>query len=469
MFNYRKVIMKKVGWITLLLCAIVPASSQPPCTGNWLGALNVSGMELRIVFKITAAADGALTAKMDSPDQGAKDIPMDAVVCRRDTIMITCAAIMGSYQGVLSSDGTSIQGEWKQAGMTLPLALKKVAEAPSVRRPQNPQKPYPYSEEEVTFANRSAGIHLAGTLTRPKNGAPFTAVILITGSGAQDRDETVFNHKPFWVLADHLTRRGMAVLRFDDRGVGRSEGDFKAATTQDFCSDVLAAVDYMKSCKEIDPQRIGLLGHSEGGLVAPMAASIDKSIAFVILLAGPGVPGEKIVLAQLTALARQAGMDEKTIADKVALQQSLFDVIKREANNDLASREIRERLMKGLTGEEKKEVPEAALEAQIQALVSPWYRWFLTYDPRPALTKLRCPVLALNGEKDLQVPAEQNLPEIEKALRRGGNKKYTARMMGGLNHLLQTCQTGAVSEYGAIEETMSPQALTMIADWIQAL
>ncbi len=461
--------MKGVGWITLLLCAVAQASSQPPCVGNWLGALKVSGMELRIVFKITAAADGALAAKMDSPDQGAKDIPMDAVVCRRDTIIITCAAIMGSYQGVISSDGLSIQGEWKQAGMKLPLNLKKVAEAPSVRRPQHPQKPYPYLEEEVTFENRTAGIHLAGTLTRPKSGAPFTAVILISGSGAQDRDETVFNHKPFLVLADHLTRRGMAVLRFDDRGAGRSQGDFKAATTQDFCSDVLAAVDYLKSCQEIDPRRIGLLGHSEGGLVAPMAASTDKSIAFVILLAGPGVPGEKIVLAQLAALARQAGVDEKTIADKVALQQSLFDVIKRETNNEPASREIRERLMQELTEDEKKEVPEAALQAQIQLLVSPWYRWFLTYDPRPALSKLRCPVLALNGEKDLQVPVEQNLPEIEKALRQGGNKKHTVRVMKGMNHLLQTCQTGAVSEYGVIEETMSPQALTLIADWIQAL
>lgn len=461
--------MKKIGWIILLLFAGAQASPQPPCVGNWLGALKVSGMELRIVFKITAAADGALTAKMDSPDQGAKDIPMDAVICRRDSILIRCAAIMGSYQGLISSDGESIQGTWKQAGMTLPLNLKKVAEAPSVRRPQHPQKPYPYFEEEVTFENRTAGIHLAGTLTRPKSGGPFTAVVLISGSGAQDRDETVFSHKPFLVLADHLTRRGLAVLRFDDRGVGRSQGDFKSATTQDFCSDVLAAVDYLKSCKEIDPRRIGLLGHSEGGLVAPMAASTDKSIAFVILLAGPGVTGEKIVLAQQAALARQAGMDEKTIADKEALQQSLFDVIKREANNELAGREIRERIIKGLTEEQKKEAPEAALQAQIQALVSPWYRWFLTYDPIPALTKLRCPVLALNGEKDLQVPAKQNLPEIEKALRLGGNQKYTVRTMSGLNHLFQTCQTGAVSEYSAIEETMSPQVLTLIADWIQAL
>ncbi len=461
--------MKKIAWFSLWLVAVAQASSQPPCVGTWLGALKVSGVELRIVFKITAAADGALTAKMDSPDQGAKDIPMDVVVCRRDSIIISCAAIMGSYQGVLNGDATSIQGTWKQAGMTLPLNLKKVAQAPSVRRPQQPQKPYPYLEEEVTFKNRTAGIHLAGTVTKPKSDGPFAAVILISGSGAQDRDETIFNHKPFLVLADHLTRRGIAVLRFDDRGVGRSQGDFKTATTQDFCSDVLAAVDYLKSCKEIDPRRIGLLGHSEGGLVAPMAASIDKSIAFVILLAGPGVTGEKIVLAQLAALARQAGMDEKTIADKVALQQSLFEVLKREANNDLAIREIRERIMKGLTEEEKKEAPEAALQAQIQALVSPWFRWFLTYDPIPALTKLRCPVLALNGEKDLQVPAEQNLAEIEKALRLGGNQKYTVRMMAGLNHLFQTCQTGAVSEYGAIEETLSPQVLTLIADWIQAL
>ncbi|HPN33636.1 MAG TPA: alpha/beta fold hydrolase [bacterium] len=461
--------MKKIGRISLLLFAVAQASAQPPCVGNWLGALKVSGMELRIVFKITAAADSALTAKIDSPDQGAKDIPMDAVVCRQDTITIRCAAIMGAYQGVLSSDGTAIQGVWKQAGMTLPLNLKKVAEAPSVRRPQNPQKPYPYLEEEVTFENRNAGIRLAGTLTKPKNGGPFTAVILISGSGAQDRDETVFNHKPFWVLADHLTRRGIAVLRFDDRGVGRSQGDFKTATTQDFCSDVLAAVEHLKSCKAIDPRRIGLLGHSEGGLVAPMAASADQSIAFIVLLAGPGVTGEKIVLAQLAALARQSGMDEKTIADNVALQQSLFDVLKRETNNELAGREIRERMLNALSEEEKKQVQEAALQAQIQTLVSPWYRWFLTYDPIPALKKLRCPVLALNGEKDLQVPAEQNLAEIEKALRLGGNQKYTVRTMGGLNHLFQTCQTGAVSEYGAIEETLSPQVLTLIADWIQAL
>lgn len=254
--------------------------------GIWQGTLKISGIELRVLFKISKADDGTLMAKMDSPDQGAKDIPVSKVVLEKDSLRIEVAVVAGKYVGFFNSEKNIIEGNWHQSGLTLPLVLEHLEKEPELKRPQIPQKPYPYNEEEVAYQNELAGIKLAGTLTTPKSAGPFPAVILITGSGAQNRDEEIFGHRPFLVLADYLTKLGIAVLRVDDRGIGGSGGNISQSTSEDFAGDVIAGIKFLKNRKEINAKKIGLIGHSEGGIIAPMIAAKTYEVAFIILMAG---------------------------------------------------------------------------------------------------------------------------------------------------------------------------------------
>jgi fermentation-respiration switch protein FrsA (DUF1100 family) len=472
--------------ILLLSTMITPFSAYPisqdatpqGLAGIWQGVLKVQSLELRIVFKISKTPEGKLTATLDSPDQGAKDIPVSDVTLENGNVRIEVKSIFGNYSGKMESDNATITGEWKQGAAALPLVLKrtdKVPEAP--RRPQEPQKPYSYRDEEVVYDNTKAGIKLAGTLTMPNTGEPFPAVILITGSGPQDRDEALLGHKPFLVLADHLTRRGIAVLRYDDRGIGKSTGEFAKATSADFATDVLAGVEYLKTRKEINPKQIGLLGHSEGGLIAPMVAVQSSDVAFVVLMAGPGITGEEILYLQGALIARAGGADEKAIAKNLDLQKKMFAVIKVEKDNAAAEKKLHplwNQTLAEMTEDEKKALDfsgansDSVFQAQIKQVVSPWFRYFLFYDPLPTLKRVKCPVLAINGEKDLQVPPKENLSAIEKALKAGGNKNFAVKELPGLNHLFQTAQTGAPAEYAKIEETISPTALQAMGDWILA-
>ena len=321
-------------------------------------------------------------------------------------------------------------------------------------------------------------ITLAGTLTLPESGGPFPAVLLITGSGPQDRDETVAGHKPFWIIADYLTRQGIAVLRVDDRGTGKSTGFFKGATSGDFATDVLAGVAYLKSRKEINPRQIGLVGHSEGGLIAPMVAVQSDDVAFIVLLAGPGVDGSQILLMQGALISRAGGTSEALIKQSRNYSKRMHEIVKAEPNNERAEKKIREMhaaSRAALSEELKKETRELApdLEAQlnmtIKQILTPWFRYFLIYDPRPALRKVNCPVLAINGEKDLQVPSKENLAAMEQALKAGSNTDdYTLKELPDLNHLFQHAKTGAPTEYSKIEETFAPEALKIMGDWIKS-
>jgi pimeloyl-ACP methyl ester carboxylesterase len=438
------------------------------------GTLKVGGIELRLVVHLFKQKDGTYLGTMDSPDQGAKDIALDEVSIKDDIVRLELKSAGMVYEGKRGKDGKEFRGDLKQAGQTFPLTLEKVAKAKETRRPQTPQKPYPYEEIEVAYENKKAGIKLAGTLTIPRSKDPSPAALLITGSGSQDRDETIFGHKPFLVLADYLTRRGVAVLRVDDRGVGGSTGKTSEATSADFADDVLAGVEFLKSRPEIDPARIGLIGHSEGGIIAPLVAGWSKDVAFIVLLAGTGLPGDEILYLQAAAILKVAGADAEMLAKQRAVQERIFALVRREKDNSVAEKKIRvalEEYASKLTKEEKKEGLEslvglAGADAQVRMVLSPWFRHFLDYDPRPALRKVTCPVLALNGEKDVQVPAEANLKAIAAALKEGGNKDFTTRQLPDLNHLLQTCKTGSVTEYGAIEETIAPAAMETIADWI---
>ncbi len=438
--------------------------------GIWMGNLTVPGGLLRIVFNISTNSDGSINASMDSPDQGVSGIPVETVSYKDGNLNLGVKSL-GSFEGVYKENNETIEGEWKQSGSTFPLVLNRIEKAPETHREQDPVKPYPYTEEEVVYENKEAGVKLAGTLTLPQSEGPFPAVILITGSGQQNRNEEIAGHRPFLVLSDYLTRKGIAVLRVDDRGIGGSTGNVSQDTTEDFAGDVLTGVEYLKSRKEIDPSRIGLIGHSEGGLIAPMVAVKSPDIAFIVLMAAPGVTGEEILYMQSDRIARAEGASNETIAQNEALVRRMYSVVKEEKNNTAAEEKLREILRTEIanTSEQKTESSghsEAVIDAQVTALTSPWMRFFLTYDPRPTLMKVKCPVLAITGEKDLQVPPEENLRAIDDALKAGGNKDYIVKELPGLNHLFQTAKTGSPSEYAKIEETISPDALEIIGNWI---
>jgi hypothetical protein len=440
--------------------------------GNWEGTLTIQVVKLRLAFKITKKPDGNLTGTMDSLDQGAKNIPLDSISLEAGKVRIEQKATKSVFEGKLNEAGTEIAGEWQQSGLKLPLTLKRVEKLTELKRPQEPKRPFPYAEEEVTFENAKAQVKLVGTLTLPKGDGPFPAAVLISGSGPQDRDETLMGHKPFLLLADYLTRRGIAVLRYDDRGVGKSTGKHSTATSVDFAEDVQAAVDFLKSRKEINAKQVGLIGHSEGGLIAPMVAAKSKDVAYIVLLAGPGLVGEEILYLQGQAILKAMGVPADKLAQQRELQRRIFTMVKEEKDPAAAEMKLKEIIdaeVAKLSEEEKKAIGGMldAAGAQAKLVLTPWFRNFLTYDPRPTLMQVQCPVLALIGEKDLHVPPKENLPALEQALQAGGNRDFLAKELPGLNHLLQTCKTGTVLEYSEIEETMAPAALELIAEWIQ--
>jgi pimeloyl-ACP methyl ester carboxylesterase len=408
---------------------------------------------------------------MDSPDQGAKGLKIDSITLDKATLAFQMKSISGKYEGKLSALGTEAAGTWSQAGMSLPLILKKTAKPTELKRPQTPRPPFPYKLIEVTYPNKAGAVTLAGTLTEPEGPGPFPAVILISGSGPQDRDETIFEHKPFLVLADALSRRGIAVLRVDDRGIGGSTGNLMNSTSDDFASDVLAGIALLKSRPEIDAKHIGLLGHSEGAIIAPMVAARSPDVAFIVLLAGTGLPGEDILYLQGQAVLKAMGLGEKQLKEQLDLQKRFFAILKTEKDEkaaDARMRELAKAAQATLSAEERMVIGDidALVMAQLKMIRTPWFRYFLSYDPRSALAKVKCPVLALVGQKDCQVPPKENLSQIEKALKAAGNTAITVKELPGLNHLFQTCTTGAPSEYAQIEETIAPAALAEIVGWI---
>ena len=460
--------------ITLTRDEKAPAPVEKKYESIWEGKLHVQGLTLRFVVKTFRKPDGSLGAIANSPDQTKADIPIKTITITDDSLKFDIPIVNGSYAGKIDKTEMTAKGVFNQRGMEMPLDLKKVEEVAEIKRPQTPVKPYPYNEEEVEFTNAKAGITLAGTLTYPKTGSNFTALVMVTGSGPQDRDETLLNHKPFLVIADYLTRNGYAVLRYDDRGVGKSKGNFAAATSADFASDALAAVEYLKGRSEINKNKIGIIGHSEGGMIAPMCAAKSKDVAFIILLAGPGVPGRDIILKQSELIARAAGAKEEDIKKTNAFNSQVYSIVMNEKDSTKALQKLDKAVDKYIASLSEKEKADsgkikASMDAQMKQVLSPWFRFFLKYDPRKDLSRIKIPVLALNGEKDLQVYAKQNLPEIEKALKKAGNKKYKIVELPGLNHLFQTVKKGTIAEYGELEETFSPSALEVIKNWLNKL
>lgn len=449
-------------------------AQEKDLSGSWLGKLKLpNGIQLTVVFNIQSS-DGKFSATLDSPDQGVKGIPCGEVMIVSDSISIDVPAIVGSYKGKINLEAKTISGIWSQSGSSFELDLSYSKEIVAPNRPQEPKPPFPYNSEEVKFFNEKDSITLAGTLTYPKEDGKFPAVVLISGSGAQNRDEEIFNHKPFLVISDFLTRNGYAVLRFDDRGVGESEGNYSLATTYDFAEDVRAAVKFLASRKEIDKNKIGLIGHSEGAMIASIVASTDGNIAFVILMAGPGLPGDSILYLQTELIYRAEGESEEKINEILSELREVYSILK----SDLDESEIKEKLrdkyqqqFAKMSDEERQRYGDlnTYMEMEIRIATSSWFRTFLKFDPRPFLEKVKCPVLVINGEKDLQVPPKQNLPAIEQALMQGGNKNFLVKELPGLNHLFQTSKFGTIGEYGVIEETISPVALETMVNWMKEI
>lgn len=436
-------------------------------TGQWNGILKVPGAQLRVVFNINKTNDG-FSATMDSPDQGAKGIPVTKTTFENSKIKLEITNAQIEYNGELKEN--EITGFFKQSGQEFPMNLSRKAITKEIaKRPQEPTKPYQYYSEEVTFQNTKANISLSGTLTLPKKEGNFPVVILITGSGPQNRDEELAGHKPFLVISDYLTKNGIGVLRYDDRGVGQSKGDFKTATSVDFATDVESAIAYLKTRKEINPKKIGLIGHSEGGTIAPIVASKSKDVSYIVLLAGTGIQGDQLLLLQQKLIAKASGVSDTEIQKAAQTNARIFEMVVKSNDNQQLKTDLTSLINETI---KKEEIPngttkEELVSMQVNQITSPWMEYFIKFNPATTLEKVRCPVLAVNGEKDLQVPPKENLSAIKNALTKGGNKNATTIEFPNLNHLFQECKTGLPQEYATIEQTFSPRALDEITKWIK--
>lgn len=449
-----------------------PARSGAGLEGFWFGKLQTPLGGIRVMFRIKKEAGGVVSARFDSPDQGVFDIPVDSVLMEKDKLAFALSKIGAGYQAVLDKDRTAMAGDWQQGGQTTALNLAWQEKAPDFRRAQEPRPPFIYAEEPVAIRNQKADIKLAGTMTLPLSQTPTPAFILVTGSGAQDRNETIMGHKPFLILADHLARRGFAVLRMDDRGVGGSTGNLLESTDEDLAEDVAAQVEYLKTRKDVDPRRIGVIGHSEGATVGAIAAAANRDIALLVLLAGPGVSGRDLVVRQGETLLRKSGLPDDFVAKSRQTQEAIFKTLAEEKDNAVAGQKMKAAvadLLTALSADQKLSgaFAQNMFETQIRTALTPWFRHFANFDPRSTLEKVKCPVLALNGGRDTQVPPDQNLPRIADALKAGNNPDFKTLELPKLNHLFQSCETGLPAEYGAIEETISPTALDAISEWIE--
>jgi len=468
--SFKKDPMKKNTLFIVLLLVTSNLFGQS-VEGQWNGLLKVQGNQLRLIIHVSKT-DSGYVATMDSPDQGAKGIPVSNISFEKDVLKIEIASIGMKYEGALTQDN-QIVGEFRQLTFSTPLTLTRaVPVKEKIVRPQEPVEPYPYYTEEVTFTNPKDHAVLAGTLSLPNKEGKFPVVVLITGSGAQNRNEELMGHKPFLVLADHFTRNGIAVLRYDDRGTAKSTGDFSKATTPILATDVEAAISYLLTRKEIDKKKIGLLGHSEGGIIAPMVAAESKDVHFIVLLAGTGIRGKELLLLQQELIGRASGVSEDKLAKTRSNNSVDFDIIINSTDEATMKIKLEESILSQLRESPADEKPaevsdENTAKYSVNILTTPWFQYFLKYDPTLILKKVKCPVLAMNGSKDLQVPPRENLSAIKSNLEKGGNDQVTVREYPNLNHLFQECKTGLPAEYGEIEQTISPQVLTDISSWIR--
>lgn len=445
--------MKKIVFISLLLTLSASSLFSQVVTGSWYGVLETPMQKLSVEFNIQQS-NGQYSATMSIPEQGMKDFKVTATTFSSDTLTLGIPRLNFVYKGAVGKDG-QLKGKLTQHGMDFDLDLSRAEVAKKVNRPQEPKPPYPYISEDVTFRNEGAGISLGGTITIPEGGGKHPAVVLVSGSGLQNRDEEVFDHKPFLVLSDYLTRNGIVVLRYDDRSFGESEGNPANATTADFAEDAMAGIRYLMSRKEVNPNQVGIIGHSEGGLIAFMLAAKEKDIAFAIPMAGSTLRGDSILSLQNEAIGRGYGMTAEALAMAGKINRSVYDVVLSSNSKE----EVEEKLAEILGTSER-------AKGQIKQMSSSWMRFFLGYDPSEDIQNIYIPILVLFGDKDLQVLAEQNAEAFKKNIP-DTNKHTEVKIYSGKNHLFQSATTGLSTEYYEIEETISPEVLQDITGWIK--
>jgi uncharacterized protein len=460
--------------LLLLSPAIIIAQvTVPSVAGEWMGRLDAGPVELRIVLSVQRTDDGALRGTFNSVDQGAK-MAVETISFLNRTLRFALPKIDGTYEGTMTADGGKIEGVWSQGGRQIPLTLERQSKPFALVRPQTPQPPFPYDSLSVEVHNSRDRVTLGCTLLVPHGRGPFPAALFLTGSGAQDRNETLLGHEPFRVIADHLGRHRIASLRCDDRGVGTSGGNVFMVTMDELAGDVQAALEFLADRPEIDDSEIGLIGHSEGALLAPLVASRQNSVDFMVLLAPPGVPMEQVLLNQARKSMRLRGISEPLISRILQVQSEELKLVKdRSVTRDELVARLRAREKKlhaRLTADELRrlEVTPETTEQAVQRVATPWFRSLIRQNPADHLSRLDLPVLALLGEKDVQISPKENAAAVEGALRAAPTSDYTVKVLPGLNHLFQHAATGALSEYGTIEETIAPEVLELVTEWIRS-
>jgi pimeloyl-ACP methyl ester carboxylesterase len=468
-FVIQLIVSLALIWLPQSVEAQTSGADPIDWSGDWHGQLVTPGGNLRLVLHVAQSAEQTLTATLESLDQAPGQlIPVGEIAISDGVLSFSMPALNASYIGTWDATVERFSGQFSQ-GMQLPLDWARSAQpepvaAPPIR-PQTPGDDVDYRVQDITFDNSQApGVTLAGTLTLPSGDGPFPAAILISGSGPQDRDETVWSHKPFAVLADWLTRQGIAVLRYDDRGVAASTGQFSGSTSGDFATDANAALAWLLAHDEIDTSAIGFIGHSEGGLIGPVAAINNPHLAYMVFLAAPGVDTYTITEMQRRVAIRAGAATEAQVEASSPIQAAVFEAAVSDMDNEGVAAAIHDVLtedrMQALS------ITPAQRDGIIASAQDPWFRYFARYDPAPVLAQIDIPILALNGSLDVQIDADVNLAGLETAL--AHNQDVTLNKLDGLNHMFQTAQTGMMSEYAQIEETFSPDAMALISEWILA-
>ena len=448
----------RTNFIILILLIFFQNLFSQNITGSWYGNLDVQGQKLPLVFHIEQEGN-YLKSTFDSPTQGAKGIPIKKTLFENNELTLNASNLGITFSGKLNAQ--KIEGIFSQSAMKFPLLLTRNEETKVVNRPQTPKPPFNYNSDDVTFKNDTEGNLLAGTIAAPKNFKKNQPIlVMITGSGAQDRNEEMFEHKPFLVIADDLAKKGIATLRLDDRGIGGSKKGKENATSADFATDINSAVNYLV---KNGYKNIGLIGHSEGGMIAPMVANKNKSVKFLVLLAAPGIPILDLVLDQNKKIAESTNLPQEAIDEVLAIKSKTFNYAHLYNGKDFKidfTKYLEENYPK---------MSEQEREPFIAQMSSEWFRYFIKFNPEDYLSKVKIPVLAMNGSLDMQVSAKENLAGIKKSLTKAGNKNFEIIEFEGLNHLFQTAKTGSPAEYGQIEETFSPKVLDKMSSWILSL
>lgn len=478
--------MKRLKLIISFILISFIAKAQN-ISGDWEGKLTVGSKSVGIIFHITKTDNGLYNATLDVPIQKAYNVGCNETILNGDSIFIACKAVAMKYTALLASP-KQLSGNWVQAGLTIPLQLKKTSDVAVIKkfnRPQTPIPPFPYKSEDVEYDNADKSIHFGATFTVPYSGGKsglgeslvYPTVLLITGSGKQDRDETIYEHKSFAVIADYLTRRGIAVLRIDDREMGKTTGNFITSTTADFAKDVEAGIDYLKTRKDVDIANIGLLGHSEGGAIAPMVAGKRKDVKFIVLLAAPGVKSTELMEQQSVDMLAAKGVSMKKLEEMRPMMHNLVSAIINASDTAMARKNAlsvftewennqSKDVVRSTTGVTDEKSRTSYINKMVTILTLPWYAYFMKMDPADYLSTIRCSVLALNGEKDIQVDPRTNLNAIRNIMEKHNPQKVTVKEMPGLNHLFQHCKKCTFGEYSDLEETFATEALEIIGNWI---